>query len=65
MSRLKIDYRAADMITVANLKRYRKMLRRQLKDHTENGSWLHPDDKTNHEKVVDAITLIVEHYGEY
>lgn len=64
MMGLKIDYRAADMITVSNLKRYRKLLKRELENHREKGRWMHPMDVTSHENSIAALDIIIRDFSE-
>ena len=61
--KFKLDYEVVDAIVLKELKRHRKMLKKQLKDHLENGVWLHPDDVVHNAKLIDAMSDIIEYYG--
>jgi hypothetical protein len=61
--KFELDYDLVDAITLKALKNHRKMLKRQLKDHLENGSWMHPEDVVNSAKLIDAMDVIIDYYG--
>jgi hypothetical protein len=61
--KLKLDHETADRITMLTLKSYRKYLRKELKDHEENGAWLHEDDVGDNTKTIAALTLMIDHLG--
>jgi hypothetical protein len=61
--KFELDYDLVDAITLKALKNHRKMLKRQLKDHLENGSWMHPEDVVNNAKFIDAMDVIIDYYG--
>lgn len=70
--KFEIDQEAADRITVLNLKDYRKYLKKEFAEWKRNpqtdtnpdGKWLHPDDASNSIHAIDALNLIIKHYGE-
>jgi hypothetical protein len=75
MSKIKqitLDGVAADRITVLNLKEYRSYLKKELKDWKKNpktdsnpnGYWLHPEDVAGHIQAIEALNLIIKHFGE-
>jgi hypothetical protein len=67
-----LDGEAADRITVLNLKEYRGYLKKELKDWKKNpktdsnpdGYWLHPEDVTGNIQAIEALNLIIKHFGE-
>jgi hypothetical protein len=67
-----LDGEAADRITVLNLKEYRGYLKKELKDWKKNpktdsnpnGYWLHPEDVTGNIQTIEALNLIIKHFGE-
>jgi hypothetical protein len=67
-----LDGEAADRITVLNLKEYRGYLKKELKnwkknpktDSNPNGHWLHPEDVTGNIQAIEALNLIIKHFGE-
>ena len=61
--KFKLDYEVVDAIVLKELKRHRKMLKKQLKDHLENGAWLHPNDVVQNAKLIDAMSEIIEYSG--
>lgn len=64
MKKIKLDSETADGITVANLKNYRKYLKKELKDHEEKGTYLHDDDVCNNTRVITALTLVIKQFGD-
>jgi hypothetical protein len=59
---LEIDYETADRITLAVMQDQLKFLRKDIEDYKE-GKWLHPEDVTNHIKVIAALELLIPYYG--
>jgi hypothetical protein len=67
-----LDGEAADRITVLNLNEYRGYLKKELKnwkknpktDSNPNGHWLHPEDVTGNIQAIEALNLIIKHFGE-
>jgi len=67
-----LDGEAADRITVLNLKEYRGYLKKELKNWKKNpktdsnpdGYWLHPEDVTGNIQTIEALNLIIKHFGE-
>lgn len=60
-----LDHETVDRITVANLKSYRDSMIETLKDHRENGSWLHPEDIPQIERSIEAVRIVLRDYGEH
>ncbi len=57
-----LDGETADRITVLNLKEYRSYLKKELRDF-KKGAYLHPEDVAGNIKVVEALNLIIKHFG--
>lgn len=59
-----IDSETADRITLCCLKDHLNYLQEELKDHKENGSYMHPEDVYNSENVlIPALETIIDYYG--
>ncbi len=59
-----IDSETADRITLQCLKDHLAYLQKELKDHKENGSYLHPEDVHNSEyNLIPALESIIDYYG--
>ena len=66
-----LDGETADRITLLNLKEYKSYLTKELtawrkNPHTEDnptGVWLHPDDITGNTAAINALSLIIKHFG--
>jgi hypothetical protein len=69
--KIELDGEAADRITVLNLKDYRAYLKKELREWKKNprsdsnpsGYWLHPEDVSGNIRTIDALDLIIKHYG--
>ena len=67
-----LDGETADRITLLNLKEYKSYLTKELtawrkNPHTEDnptGVWLHPDDVIGNTVAINALSLIIKHFGE-
>ena len=60
--KLEIDFETADRITVLTLKEQRKYLKKELADF-KKGDYLHPEDVVNNTCVIQALDLVIKHYG--
>ena len=64
MKELTIPYEAADKITVTVLEEQLALLREEVKNHTENGVWMHPDDYHNSmTKLIPSLEVIIKYFG--
>lgn len=64
MTGLTIPFEVADGITLANLKDQLNYLQQEIKDHTENGAYMHPEDYHNSmTKLIPSLKILVEYYG--
>lgn len=61
--KFKLDYEVVDAIVLKGLKDHRKMVKKSLKNHLENGAWMHPEDVVYNAKLIDAMTEVIEYYG--
>ena len=67
-----LDGETADRITLLNLKEYRSYLKSELaawrkNPRTENnpeGVWLHPEDVAGNTVAINALNLIIRHFGD-
>ena len=73
MSRkIELDGEAADRITVLNLQDYRTYLKKELAqwkknprtDSNPDGCWLHPEDVSGNIQTIEALNLVIKHFGE-
>jgi hypothetical protein len=66
-----LDAESADRITLLNLKEYKSYLTKDLAKWRKNpktkdnptGFWLHPEDVTGHAAAINALNLVIKHYG--
>jgi hypothetical protein len=66
-----LDGDTADRITLLNLKEYKGYLTKELTAWRKNprtednpdGVWLHPDDVTGNAVAINALSLIIKHFG--
>ena len=67
-----LDGDTADRITVLNLKEYRGYLKKELAERKKNpksdsnpdGYWLHPEDVSGNLRTIEALNLVIKHFGE-
>jgi hypothetical protein len=67
-----LDGDTADRITVLNLKEYRGYLKKELAawkknprtDTNPTGYWLHLDDVSSNLLTIEALNLVIKHFGE-
>ena len=72
MSDMTLDFETADRITLLNLKEYRSYLKGELAAWRKNprtednpdGVWLHPEDVTGNTVAINALNLIIRHFGD-
>ena len=60
--KLEIDFETADRITVICLKEQRQYLKKELAKF-KKGEWLHPEDVANNTRLIEALNLVIKHYG--
>jgi hypothetical protein len=63
-SGLSIPYEVADGITLAVLQDHLSYLRQELKEHLEEGKWMHPEDVIkSREEYIPALETLVKFFG--
>lgn len=60
--KLEIDFETADRITVITLKDQRRYLKKELAQF-KKGEYLHPEDVVNNTRVVQALDVVIKHFG--
>jgi hypothetical protein len=64
LNQLSIPYEVADGITLATLQDHLEYLEKELKDHKENGKWMHPEDAIkSREEYIPALKVLVKFFG--
>lgn len=61
--KIELDGETADRITVLTLKDYRSYLKKELSQF-KKGAYLHPEDVAGNIKAIEALNLIIKHFGE-
>lgn len=69
--KLEIDSETANRITLLNLKDYQSYLKKELTQWKKNprtetnpdGVWLHPEDVSGNMQAIEALNLIIKHFG--
>lgn len=61
--KFELDYEVVDKIVLKGIKEHRKMVKKSLKDHLENGTWMHADDVVYNTRLIAAMELIIDYYG--
>ena len=60
--KLEIDFETADRIAVITMKEQRKYLKKELADF-KKGEYLHPEDVVNNTRVIQALDVVIKHFG--
>lgn len=61
---LTLPYEAVDSITLANLIEMRDDIERDMKNHIEKGTYMHPNDyHMNATKYLPALNTLIEYMG--
>ena len=64
MKKLEIPYEVADGITLATLQDHYDYLIEELKNHKENGAYMHPDDVRNsEERYIPSLRIVIGFFG--
>jgi hypothetical protein len=59
-----IPFEVADEIVLATLKQQLQYLEKEVKDHVETGSWMHPEDYRNSmTRLIPSLEIIIDHFG--
>lgn len=61
---INLNFETAENITLLSLLDQYRYLSKELKEHREEGKYLHPEDAYNSEfKLLPALRIIIEYYG--
>lgn len=60
--KLEIDAETGDRITVLTLKEQRSYLKKELV-RFKKGEYLHPEDVANNVQLINAMDLVIKHFG--
>ncbi len=64
MKKLEIPFEVADGITLATLQEQVSYLKEEIRLHTEEGRYMHPEDYHNSmTKLIPAMELLIEYFG--
>ena len=64
MAGITLDFETADGIVVAVLKEQLQYMKEDLRQHREEGKYMHPEDAYESEfKLVPAHELLIKYYG--
>ena len=64
MTGITLDYETADRITLLSLKDHLEYLEGEIKDHEENGHYMHPEDyHSSKVNLIPALKVLVDYYG--
>jgi hypothetical protein len=62
--RISIPYEVSDGITLATLQDHLDYLEEELKDHLENGKWMHPEDVIKSRgEYIPALKVLIKFFG--
>lgn len=64
MSGLTLPFEVVDGITLANLQEAHAMLKKEVKEHLETGSYMHPEDYYNSmTRLIPSLEVLIDYYG--
>jgi hypothetical protein len=64
MTKLEIPFEVADGIVLASLKNQVSYLKEEIRLHTEESGYLHPEDYHNSMvNLIPAMELLIDYYG--
>jgi hypothetical protein len=59
-----IPFEVADEIVLATLKNQLNYLEKEVKDHVEKGSWMHPEDYHNSmTRLIPSLEIVIDYFG--
>ena len=61
--KIELDGETAERITVLNLKDCRSYLKKELRQY-KKGEYLHPEDVAGNIKMIEALNLVINYFGE-
>jgi hypothetical protein len=64
MTGIKLDYETADQITLAVMQEHCAMLKAEIEQHMEKGTYMHPDDLArNQQEIIPALETLIRYFG--
>ena len=61
---IELDWETADRITLLVLKDQLKYLKEELRQHQEDGQYMHPEDAYNSAfKLIPSLEILIHYYG--
>jgi hypothetical protein len=64
MKQLTIPYDVAEGITLSTLQDHYDYLIEELKNHKENGAYMHPDDvRKSEEEYIPSLKIVIRFFG--
>ena len=61
---LEIDYDTADRITVCALQEHLGYLREEVREHVEDGAYMHPEDyHKSMRELIPALETLIRYFG--
>jgi hypothetical protein len=64
VSKIELDHKAADAITVHVLKDQRSLIKKEIKAHLKKGEYMHPEDLAfNQTTLLPALEVIIKYFG--
>ena len=64
MNGLTLDWETADRITLASLKDQLELQEKEVKEHLENGKWMHAEDlHLATTQYIPALKTVIKFYG--
>lgn len=64
MTGITLDYETADRIALLALKDHLQYLEDEVKEHEENGQYMHPRDYDDSKtKLIPALRVVIDYYG--
>jgi len=64
MKKLEIPFEVADGIVLASLQNHIGFLKEEIREHVEEGAYLHPEDYHNSMvNLIPAMELLIDYYG--
>lgn len=64
MNKFEIEAEVAEHITLSSLKWHLNYLEEEMRRHTEEGKWMHPDDKLETvNELIPSFRKLIEYFG--
>jgi hypothetical protein len=58
-----LPFETCDEIAVACLTFQCKILKKDLKNNIEKGTYMHPEDIMNNKRYIEAMEVVIDYYG--